>query len=196
LYLCDKKKFFIAGLILALMSATRVTAVFFVIYLFYMIINEIKISNNEKNKFQIFLLKILEIIKKPYYLASLAVSMLGIATFMIVLDNYYGLSPIAFMDVQCAWDKENKFFLIHLIEGFGEFSTLLSSIFTLITIVFCIFLIVKEKKYFVPILMLVYIMIISSSSIASVDRYIWDMILLTIELYTLLIKYTPILWKK
>ena len=184
LVLSEKKYYFASGFVLALISATRVTGIIFVFYLFYKIYLEIEVDS----KMNIFFKKILKIIKSPYYFSSISISLLGLAFFIIYLSKCWDLSPLAFIDAQLGWGKENKFFVIHIINGFKNLSHFSSSIFTILSIVFCLYLIMKEKKYFVPILMLLYIIFISTSSIASVDRYIWGVLLLSIELYTILMR--------
>lgn len=44
LYLCEEKKFLESGIVLALMTATRVTGVFFIFYLFYKIYQQIELG--------------------------------------------------------------------------------------------------------------------------------------------------------
>ena len=188
LYLCEKKKFFASGITLAFLSATRVTGAFFVFYLLYKIYNEIQIENKQLNKIKTFFAKIWQIIKNPYYLASLSVSLIGLAIFILVLAKVYNLSPLAFLDTQVGWGKQNKlpgYYIIYSLI-YGIDSQRIIAVFLIISIIFCIYLMVKEKKYFIPIFTLLYIIFITISSINSADRYLWDFLLLTIEFYSLL----------
>lgn len=192
LYLCEKKKFFSCGICLALLSATRVTGVFFAFYLFYKIYINIEMDTNNLNKFQIFLRKIWQILKTPYYLASLSISFLGLALFIISLNKIFGLSPLAFLDAQVGWGKQNKlpFYYIFNSLFFGDVSSKMIALFMIAGLVFCIYLILKEKKYFIPLFIIFYILSITMSSITSADRYLWDLLLLTIEFYSLFMNKT------
>lgn len=192
LYLCEQKKFLASGIVLAFLTATRVTGAFFVIYLFCKIYNQIQIPEAKSvrggvNHFKTFFKKIGVILKTPYYFASLAVSLLGLAIFIIVLRCGFGLSPLAFLDAQVGWGKKNRLFIFNIFDNFT--STYFVSIFVILSILFCVYLMIRYKKYFVSLFMLFYIVFITTSSIASADRYILDMLLLTIELYIIMAKY-------
>lgn len=193
LNLCEEKNFLASGFVLALLTATRVTGVFFIFYLFYKIYQQIKLENTEiKNKFLLFCKKVFKILKNPYYLASLTVSFLGLAIFIIILRCGFGLSPLAFLDAQVGWGKKNSFFVYYILQGFTTLfsycNSFFASTFVVLSIIFCFYLIFKQKQYFVPIFMLIYIAFITTSSVVSADRYIWDMLLLSIELYKLIVE--------
>lgn len=193
LYLCEEKKFLSSGIVLAFLTATRVTGVFFIFYLFYKIYQQIDLKATEsKNKFTIFCKKVFNILKNPYYFASLIVSFLGLAAFIIVLKCCFNLSPLAFVDAQVGWGKTNTFFAYNIFVGFttlfNYYNSFFASTFVVLNIIFCFYLIFKQKQYFVPIFMLCYIVFITSSSVVSADRYIWDMLLLSIEFYKLIVE--------
>lgn len=193
LYLCEEKKFLSSGIVLAFLTATRVTGVFFIFYLFYKIYQQIDLKNMApKNKFAIFFKKVFNILKNPYYFASLIVSFLGLAAFIIILKCCFNLSPLAFVDAQVGWGKTNTFFAYNIFVGFttlfNYYNSFFASTFVVLNIIFCFYLIFKQKQYFVPIFMLCYIVFITSSSVISADRYIWDMLLLSIEFYKLIVE--------
>lgn len=192
LNLCEEKRFLASGIVLAFMTATRVTGVFFIFYLFYKIYQQLEIVGSPKNKFVIFCKKVFCILKNPYYLASLIVSFLGLAAFIIILKCCFNLSPLAFVDAQVGWGKTNTFFAYNIFVGFttlfSYYNSFFASVFVVLSIGFCFYLIFKQKQYFVPIFMLCYIVFLTSSSVVSADRYIFDMLLLTIEFYKLLVE--------
>lgn len=184
---CEDKKFVLAGIMLGILTAVRITGVFFVIYLFVKIYQEV----NGENKFTIktFFKNIWSIIKQPKYLFSLAISVFGLGCFVVILRYVYGLSPLAFMDVQMAWGKEYGFLILNIIEGFAyNNNKFINAIFCIIAIGFCIYLMIAKKRFLNSSIILLFIVFSSSTSLNSIDRYVLGMLLLTIELYEICVR--------
>lgn len=187
MYFCEKKQFVSAGITGALLCATRVTGIFFILYLFYKIYMTVDIHTN--NPLKTFFLRLWQIIKTPKYFFSLVVFPLGIVTFMLFLKYFYHLHLLAFVHIQVAWGRVSGIPLLTLLKKAifpGYLGCFISSMFAICTIVFSVFVFFKRKKYVESIII---VLLIISSTISfpfSIERYIYGMLLFSIELYIMM----------
>lgn len=180
LRLCDKKKYITSGIICSLLTFTKVQGCFWCIYLFIKIFQDC--YKKENSLLKSFFAAIINIIKKPSLLFAIVVSPMGLFLFMIIL-YYSGLSPLAFIHVQTAWGKETGFFLFIIIKEMFKYK--LNAYLAMFFIIISIYLI-KKKKYLNASMLLMYIIIACSSSVASVSRYLFGSVILPLEIYYIL----------
>lgn len=181
LRVCERKKFLLSGFLCMLLTFVKVQGCVWCIYLFIKLFQEC--YKKESNVIKTFFSTVLNIMKNPVYLFSLAISPLGIMLFMLILYSS-GLSPFAFFHVQAAWQKENGFFLFIILEGIvaGHINAFLAVFF----LCFSGYLI-KKKKYLNATIILIYILLACSSSVFSTSRYILGTVVFPFELYCVIL---------
>ncbi len=185
---CEEKRWILSGVCLALLTATRVTGVVFIVYMFCKMFTALKVV--KQNGKCDFWATIFNFFKNPTCILAICISPLGIVLFMLALKYVWGLSPIAFLDAQAGWGdgKVNKCIFVRLWQGFtGGLGSnkFFNACFVVLSIWLCVYLIVKKKRYLTPILMGVFIVYTGQSSLASLSRYVLAMLLLSIEFYEL-----------
>jgi len=184
LRLCDKKKYIMSGLICSLLTFAKVQGCIWCIYLFVKIFQEC--YKKENSLLKSFFSTIINIIKNPSLLFAIVISPLGLFLFMTIL-YISGLSPLAFIHIQTSWGKKTGLFLYIILKGLIEANHFFQSLFAVIFLIFSIILI-KRKKFLNASIILLYIIIACSSSVASISRYILGSVIFPIELYCLLLE--------
>ncbi len=180
---CDRDKFVKSSIVGVFLTATRVNNIFFILYLLYSIMRYNWRRIEEKNKFKRFCYSFFMIFKQLDQLTSLLLFPLGMALYMIYLNVFMHLPVLAFADIQVGWKKETNFFIITWWNALiHDRSHLITCLFVVWLFIFTIILLHK-KKYIQPLIIMGLVLYTLSSSINSIERYVFGMLLYSLELY-------------
>lgn len=180
---CDKKKYLAGGLLCSLLSFIKVQGSFWCIYLFIKVFKENYIKG--KNAFFSIFLTLKKIVKNPICFLSICLSPLGLFSFLLILKSF-DLHVLSFYHIQSAWGKENGFFLYTIFKGLFVYTNI-EAAFCVFYIIFVIYLFVK-KKYLSFTMLSIYLLSSTTSSVASVTRYMIGSVIFPLELYFYLLK--------
>lgn len=196
IYFSDDEQFVLAGLCGAILTSTRINGLFFLLYLFVRIYQHNGKERKEAGLTVKWWEPILDIIKQPKQLFSLAIFPLGLAVFMLYLHFVVKLPVLAFRDIQVAFSREFSLISVRLVKTFSHGGMrVFQAIYTVLCYCFMVFLVWK-KRYLAVTLTSLFSLITLFTSFASYDRYVIGMLLLSLEFYYLFLSIASIQQKK
>ena len=183
IYFADKKQYVWSGFCGALLTATRVTGILFMFYLFFRILQHNKQLLLETKGSVKWYQPFFHIFVDAKQLVALALFPLGLACFMLYLNYVQKVPVLAFSDMQTAWGRTSNFIGYNIyIKLTRPTKRIVQAVFAIVFFIFLVYLLFK-KKYLSSFILFLLAFVSLRTSVESFDRYAIGMVIMLLEIY-------------